>query len=53
MRAKLAGLVALGAAALLLAACGQNSAEQTSQTELTRTWRDRLADSLGEGTTQT
>lgn len=22
-------------------------------TELTRTWRDRLADSLGEGTTQT
>lgn len=35
MRAKLAGLVALGAAALLLAACGQETARQTAQPEVT------------------
>jgi hypothetical protein len=35
MRAKHAGLVVVGAVALILAACGQNSAEQTSQPEVT------------------
>lgn len=33
MRTKLVGFAALGAFALLLAACGQEQAQQTSQTE--------------------